>query len=175
MILLKLTFGTVAAMQVVRLLGWVPQEAATAPPTALAEIAALLAAAYAFAVLFRAARRDYPLVMASVLFGYALTRLGGELGLAAPGFAGGAFLAGMGVAAASNIYGRLANRPGALVRVPGIILLVPGSVGFRSLGFVMERDVFLGLDTAFSLVSVLIALVAGLLFGNLLLPSRRNI
>jgi uncharacterized membrane protein YjjP (DUF1212 family) len=175
MILLKLTFGTVAAMQVVRLLGWVPQEAATAPPTALAEIAALLAAAYAFAVLFRAARRDYPLVMASVLFGYALTRLGGELGLAAPGFAGGAFLAGMGVAAASNLYGRLANRPGALVRVPGIILLVPGSVGFRSLGFVMERDVFLGLDTAFSLVSVLIALVAGLLFGNLLLPSRRNI
>jgi uncharacterized membrane protein YjjP (DUF1212 family) len=175
MILLKLTFGTVAAMQVVRLLGWTPMEAAPVPPTLAVEVAALVVAAYAFAVLFRAARRDYPLVMASVLFGYALTRLGGELGLAAPGFAGGAFLAGMGVAAASNLYGRVANRPGALVRVPGIILLVPGSVGFRSLGFVMERDVFLGLDTAFALVSALIALVAGLLFGNLLLPPRRNI
>ncbi|HEX5694488.1 MAG TPA: threonine/serine exporter family protein, partial [Arenimonas sp.] len=59
--------------------------------------------------------------------------------------------------------------------VPGIILLVPGSVGFRSLNFVMERDVFLGLDTAFALLSALIALVAGLLFGNLLVTSRRNI
>ena len=176
MILMKLTFGTVAAMQVVGLLGWVPQEAVPQPLSPLAELAALLVAAYAFAVLFQAARRDYPLVMGAVLLGYALTRLGGEwLGLASGNFAGGAFFAGMGVAAISNVYGRWANRPGALIRVPGIILLVPGSVGFRSLNFVMERDVFLGLDTAFALLSALIALVAGLLFGNLLAPSRRNL
>ena len=176
MILLKLTFGTVAAMQVVRLLGWVPVEAAPVPLGPLAEAAALLVAAYAFAVLFRASARDYPLVMMSVLLGYGLTRFGGEvLGLASGSFAGGAFIAGMGIAAVSNAYGRWANRPGALIRVPGIILLVPGSVGFRSLNFVMERDVFLGLDTAFVLVSVLVAIVAGLLFGNLLVPSRRNL
>jgi uncharacterized membrane protein YjjP (DUF1212 family) len=176
MILMKLTFGTVAAMQVVRLLGWVPQEAAAQALPPAAELAALGVAAFAFAVLFQASRRDYPLVMASVLLGYALTRLGGEvLGLASDNFAGGAFFAGMGVAALSNAYGRWRNRPGALVRVPGIILLVPGSVGFRSLNFVMERDVFLGLDMAFALLSALIALVAGLLFGNLLVPSRRNI
>lgn len=176
MILMKLTFGTVAAMQVVRLLGWVPQEAAAQALPPVAELAALGVAAFAFAVLFQASRRDYPLVMASVLLGYALTRLGGEvLGLASDNFAGGAFFAGMGVAALSNAYGRWRNRPGALVRVPGIILLVPGSVGFRSLNFVMERDVFLGLDMAFALLSALIALVAGLLFGNLLVPSRRNI
>lgn len=176
MILMKLTFGTVAAMQVVRLLGWVPQEAAAQALPTVAELAALGVAAFAFAVLFQASRRDYPLVMASVLLGYALTRLGGEvLGLASDNFAGGAFFAGMGVAALSNAYGRWRNRPGALVRVPGIILLVPGSVGFRSLNFVMERDVFLGLDMAFALLSALIALVAGLLFGNLLVPSRRNI
>ena len=65
--------------------------------------------------------------------------------------------------------------PGALVRVPGIILLVPGSVGFRSLFFAFERDVYLSLDTAFSLLAILIALVAGLLFGNLLVPPRRSI
>lgn len=176
MILLKLTFGTVAGMQLVAVLGWKPMEAVPQPLSPVAELAALLVAAYAFAVLFQAARRDYPLVMASVLFGYGLTRLGGEvLGLASGSFAGGAFFAGIGVAAASNAYGRWRNRPGALVRVPGIILLVPGSVGFRSLNFVMERDVFLGLDTAFVLLSALIALVAGLLFGNLLVPSRRNL
>jgi uncharacterized membrane protein YjjB (DUF3815 family) len=59
------------------------------------------------------------------------------------------------------------------VREPGIILLVPGSVGFRSLSAVLERDVLLGLDTAVSLIVVLISLVAGLLFGDLLVPPRR--
>jgi uncharacterized membrane protein YjjB (DUF3815 family) len=56
-----------------------------------------------------------------------------------------------------------------------MILLVPGSVGFRSLSFVFERDVFLGLDTAFTVITVLISLVAGLLFGNLLVPPRRSL
>ena len=176
MILLQLTFGTVAATQIVRLLGWQPQDAPTVLPSLPAEIGALLVASFAFAVLFRASRRDVLLVMGSALFGYAVTRAGGAwLGMSTGGFAGGAFLGGMAVAAVSNLYGRLANRPGALVRVPGIILLVPGSVSFRSLGFVMERDVFLGLDTAFVVVSTLVAIVAGLLFGNLLVPSRRDL
>lgn len=174
MILMKLTFGTVAAMQAVRLFGWEMQVALPVPPAPLVEVGALLVAGYAFALQFRAARRDIPLVMASVLLGYLLTRVGTSV-LQTPGFAGGVFIAGLGVAAASNLYGLATNRPGALVRVPGIILLVPGSIGFRSLGFVMERDVFLGLDTAFALLSALIALVAGLLFGNLLVPPRRNI
>ena len=176
MILLQLTFGTVAATQIVRLLGWQPQDAPTVLPSLPAEVGALLVASFAFAVLFRASRRDVLLVMGSALFGYAVTRAGGAwLGMSTGGFAGGAFLGGMAVAAVSNLYGRLANRPGALVRVPGIILLVPGSVSFRSLGFVMERDVFLGLDTAFVVVSTLVAIVAGLLFGNLLVPSRRDL
>jgi uncharacterized membrane protein YjjP (DUF1212 family) len=176
MILLKLTFGTVAAMQVVRLLGWVPMEALPQPLSWNAEIAALLVASYAFAVLFRASRRDYPLVIAAVLFGYAMTRLAGEyLSFASGNFAVGVFVAGFAVALVSNAYGRWLNRPGALIRVPGIILLVPGSVGFRTMIFVAERDVILGVDTAFALLAALIALVAGLLFGNLVLPSRRNI
>ena len=61
------------------------------------------------------------------------------------------------------------------MRVPGIILLVPGSVGLRSLFFVFERDVYLGLDTAFSLVVLLASLVAGLLFGNVLVSPRRSL
>jgi uncharacterized membrane protein YjjB (DUF3815 family) len=59
--------------------------------------------------------------------------------------------------------------------VPGIILLVPGSLGFRSFNLVLEHDVMLGLDTAIAVITALIALVAGILFGNLLMPTRRNI
>ena len=175
-ILMKLTFGTVAAMQIVTLLGWSPQEAKAVALSLTSELAALVVASFAFAILFHADRRDYLLVMVAVVFGYGVTRGVGELmELSAVGFAGGTFFGGLAIAAASNAYGRWSNRPGALIRVPGIILLVPGSVGFRSLSSVMGGDMNLGLNTALVLLSALIALVAGLLFGNLLVPSRRNI
>ena len=174
--LLKLAFGAVAASQLVNFLGWQPMPNQGEALPAWMPWITLLAGSFAFAVLFKAARRDMLLVMASVWLGYLITRAASLLpGDADNALPGGVFLAGMVMTALGNLYGRLANRPSALIRVPGIILLVPGSIGFRSLGFVMERDVFLGLDTAFALISALIALVAGLLFGNLLVPPRRNI
>ncbi|MBS0194639.1 MAG: threonine/serine exporter family protein [Proteobacteria bacterium] len=169
--LIKLTFGTLAAMQLVQVLGWRPHEAVEHRVGAWVEWASLLAAAYAFAVLFRAHRRDYPLVMASAALGYLITRwVGSKLGNDA-----GVFFGSMAISALSNAYARWAKRPGALVRVPGIILLVPGSVSFRSLTFVLERNLMLGLSTAVAVVTVLIALVAGVLFGNLLISARRNL
>ena len=175
-VLLKLTFGAVAATQVVALLGWTPMaNAGPALPDWMPWLT-LLAGSFAFAVLFKAARRDVLLVMASVWLGFLVTRLAQLLpGTAQNTLPAGVFIAGMVVTAVSNWYGQRFNRPGALIRVPGIILLVPGSLGFRSFNFVFERDVMLGLDTAFSVVTALIALVAGILFGNLLVPPRRNL
>lgn len=169
--LLKLTFGAVAAMQIGRSLGW---EVTDIPPAQLPEYAtwiALLIAAYAFAVLFRAEGRDYPLVMAAACLSFVATRLAGD----AFGSEAGVFFTGLLISAVANFYARMVNRPGAIIRVPGIILLVPGSTGFRSLNFVFERDVYLGLDAGFTVITVLISLVAGLMFGNLLVPPRRNL
>ena len=174
--LLKLTFGAVAAAQLVNLLGWTPMPNAGEALPAWMPWLTLLAGSFAFAVLFKAARRDVLLVMASVWLGYGVTRAASLVpGVSENALPGGVFLAGIVVTAAGNLYGRLANRPSALIRVPGIILLVPGSLGFRSFNFVFERDVMLGLDTAFAVIAALIALVAGILFGNLLLPTRRNL
>jgi uncharacterized membrane protein YjjB (DUF3815 family) len=175
-VLLKLTFGAVAATQIVNLFGWQPMpNAGDALPEWVPWIT-LLAGSFSFAVLFKAARRDVLLVMASVWLGYAVTRLANLLpGVAENALPGGVFFAGMVVTATGNLYGRVFNRPSALIRVPGIILLVPGSLGFRSFNFVFERDVMLGLDTAFAVLTALIALVAGILFGNLLMPPRRNL
>ena len=170
-ILLKLGFGIAAATQIADALGL---DRTPMPLPALPQWTdwlALSAASFAFCILFRAARRDWPLVMASAWLGYLCTRFGG----AALGAEFGVFSAGLVIGCASNFYATWRNRPGALVRVPGIILLVPGSVGLRSLFFVFERDVFLGLDTAFSLVVVLASLVAGLLFGNVLISPRRSL
>lgn len=174
--LLKLTFGAVAASQVVAAFGWRPVPNSGAALPGWIPWLTLLAGSFAFAVLFKAARRDTLLVMAAVWLGYLATRFAAAL----PGAADNAlptavFFAATVVTATANAYGRWRNRPGALVRLPGIILLVPGSLGFRSFNFAFERDVMLGLDTAVAVITALVALVAGILVGNLLLSPRRNL
>jgi uncharacterized membrane protein YjjB (DUF3815 family) len=52
---------------------------------------------------------------------------------------------------------------------------VPGSVGFRSLFSAFEGDVSSGMATAVSMLVLLISLVAGLLFANVLLAPRRSL
>ncbi len=170
-VLLKLGFGTLVAMQVGRALGFDYTQAPSLPVPQWAEWLALLTGSFAFAILFRAARSDYLLVMASAWLGFTATRLGGTLA----GAEFGVFFAGFVVSATANAFGRIRNRPGALVRVPGIILLVPGSVGFRSVFSAFERDIYSGLETAITMVVLLVSLVAGLLFGNLIVPPRRTL
>lgn len=176
-VLLKLTFGSVAAAQLMLAIGWTPMPGTPEALPRWVELIAMVAAAASFAVLFRASRRDIPLVMGSAVLGYVFTRLGsGWLGPVATGtFAGSVFFSSLLMAALANLYGRLRGRPGTLVRVPGIMLLVPGSVGFRALSFVMERDYTLGFDTLVAVLSAILALVAGLLFGSLLVPPRRHL
>lgn len=170
-VLLKLTFGVVAGTQLCQLLGWTASAAEVEAVPHWALWPALVAAAFGFAVSFGAAWRDFPLVMAAAIGSYLLTRwFGSSIGNGA-----GVFIAALLACAAGNLYARLWRRPGALIRLPGIILLVPGSVGFRSLTHAFERDIFLSLDTGFTLLTILITLVAGLLFGNLLVPPRRSL
>ena len=167
--LIKLAFGTVVASQICQGLNLVPINAPPEPIPLWAQWIALAFGCFSFAVLFRSARRDILLAMSASALGYLVTYYGGKQ--FNPQF--GVFLAGMIMAALSNVYARVYRRPGALVRIPGIILLVPGSVGFLSLSQIAQRDVFLGVNSAITLLSILILLVAGLLFGDLLVPPRR--
>ncbi len=173
-VLLKLTFGSVAATQVLTAIGWTVRQPVPMELPRYVEVVSAVAAAGSFAILFRTARRDVMLVMGSAILGYVLTRVaGGFFGFGSGTFAGGVFFASLTMAALANLYGRVFARPGALVRLPGIMLLVPGSVGFRALGFVMEKDYTGGFDTLVAVLSALLALTAGLLFGALLVPPRR--
>ena len=167
--LVKLAFGTVVANQICGVLHLVPPASAAAPVPAWAQWLALVCGCFSFAVLFRAARRDVLLVAASAMLGYLITFYAGRQ--FTPQF--GVFLAGLSMAALGNAFARSVGRPGSLVRVPGIIMLVPGSVGFKTLSLLAQREVFPGIDMAVSLVAILACLVAGLLFGDLLVPSRR--
>ncbi len=170
-VLFKLAFGTAIGIEIADLLGFELSGARTPPVPDWAQWLALFVASLNFSILFKAAPRDVGLVAGSAVLGYLTTRLAGahfssEFGV----FAGGLV-----VGALANAYARWRNRPGALVRVPGIILLVPGSVGFRSLFFVFEGDVTRGLDTAFALIVLLVSLVAGLLFANVVVAPRKTL
>lgn len=170
--MLKLTVGTMIALALAQQLGIEPQVRALRPQPAWVEWCALPSAAFAFAVLFRASRRDYPVVMLSAICGYLISRLVGE-SLGSPV---GIFLSAMLLTAAGNGYARWVNRPGALVRLPGIVLLVPGSISVRSLiTLIQQQNLAAGQEAALAVLNILLALIAGLLFGNLLLPTRRNL
>ena len=169
---MKLAVGTMIALNVADLLGMQPQVRAMRPQPEWLSWVSLGVVAYALAVLFRARTADYPLVMASVVVAYAVSKFasdawGGNVGI---------FLSALVMTAAGNGYARWVNRPGALVRLPGIIVLVPGSASLRGmLDLVQQQDVGVGQAATLGVINILLALVAGLLFGNLLLPTRRNL
>ena len=173
--LLKLTFGTIAATQLCGALGITARDFALPALPTWTDYPALLVAAIAFAILFRAATRDWPMVIVAVIVGYLATRWGGAISGSLPGAPFGVFLGGLLLGGVANIYARFARRPGAVIREPGILLLVPGSVGFRSMSFLLERDTSLGMDTGLLLLTLLVSLVAGLMFGDLLVSPRRSL
>ncbi len=135
------------------------------------EVLALVLTGLALTVLFRARPRDAGWIVAAGALAFWGARggavlLGPELGVAV-----GALLLGL----AANLHARLLDRPAAVLLVPGLMLLVPGSIGFRSVSLLAQHDVVVGVETAFTAVMVAVALVAGLLLANALLPPRREL
>ena len=59
---------------------------------------------------------------------------------------------------------------------PGIIMLVPGSASLRGvMTLIQQQDVEAYQSAVLGVLMILLALIAGLLFGNLLIPTRRNL
>ena len=170
--MIMLTVGTMAALAVAGVIGIEPQVRSWRPQPDWVEWCALIVSAFAFAVLFRAKPRDYLLVAAAAITGYLISRLAGQ----AWGSGFGIFLAALVITAGGNGYARWASRPGAVVRVPGVILMVPGSASVRTLIVsVQQQDLGAGQVAAMAVVNILLAIVAGMIFGNLLLPARRSL
>ncbi len=170
--ILKLTVGTLIALTLAQLIGVYPEVRASRPQPDWVEWASLVLVSYAFAVLFKAHRRDYVWVMAASICGYLISRYAGE----AWGSPVGIFLSALTLTAAGNAFARWTNKPGAIIRVPGIIMLVPGSNSLRGvLSLMQQQDVVVGNSALLAVINIVMALIAGLLFGNLLLPARKNL
>ena len=170
--ILKLTVGSLIAVTLAQLVGLYPEVRAARPQPDWVEWLSLVLAAYAFAVLFKAHRRDYGWVMAAAICGYLISRYAGD----AWGSPVGIVLSALTLTAAGNAFARWANKPGAIIRVPGIIMLVPGSASLRGLmSLVQQQDVAVGNSALLTVTNIVMALVAGLLFGNLLVSARKNL
>ena len=56
--------------------------------------------------------------------------------------------------------------------LPGLVVLVPGGLGFKGLEFIIQKQLVLGLDTAFQALFVAIALLMGLLLAQVAVHPR---
>lgn len=125
-------------------------------------------AALGFVVLFQAFLRDWVWILIACLVAWAGSSLGGIVGSPVMG----AFLGGLFVGLAGNLFVRFTGRPGSVMHLPGLILLVPGSIGMRSLASLLSQDVLSGLETAFLAGMIAVALTAGMILASVLIPPR---
>ncbi len=128
----------------------------------------LLLAAMAFVVIFKARFKDLPWIFAACVLAFYGTRQGAVLLGPQFGVGLGAFVLGLG----SNLYTRLQHRPSVVTLLPGLMVLVPGGLGFRGLEFIIQKQLVVGLDTAFQALFVAIALLTGLLLAHAAVQPR---
>jgi uncharacterized membrane protein YjjB (DUF3815 family) len=168
---LTIAFGVALGSRIAAELAGPPLIAEIIPLPGWTEMVALVAAPLAFTVLLRAQPKDAIwIVLAGIV-----AVVGGRVGARSLGLELGVFLGALLVGTASNLYARVVNRPATVVLVPGVLLLVPGSFGFRSLASLLDREVVLGVETAFKMILMAVALVAGILISNIVAPPKRTL
>lgn len=173
MLLVKLFFGALGGMALAKFL--LDGGAAVMPPAHLPEwriwpAVAGLSLALGIALNIPHRKILWGLLSAVIAFGSA--RIGG----AWFGMYAGMFLGALAVGLFSNLYSRITRGPGSILMTQGIILLVPGSRTYMILNqWVSGEAVLPGTNGANQALMVFIALIAGLLFSNALLPTRKSI
>ena len=86
------------------------------------------------------------------------------------------FLGALAVGLFSNFYSMILRGPGSILMTQGIILPVPGSKTYMILNhWVSGADILPGASSGNHALMVFIALIAGLLFSNALLPTQKSL
>ena len=168
-LLLGIAFGIALGAKTATLAIGAPHSSAVVALPEWTLLLSLLISPLGFAVLLRAEPRDVPWVVIAGIVAFAGARVGSN----ALGPELGAFVGGLVTGAGSNWYARLTNRPSQITLVPGLLLLVPGTVGLSSLASLLDRNVTVGVDSAFRMVLIAVSLVAGILIANVVSPRRK--
>ena len=171
MVFLMLGFGVVLGSHLASALVGPPTVVTPVPLPPWTEGLAVVVAGLTFTILFRARPRDALWIVLAGVGTFGAVRAGS----AAFGVEVGTFLGAMALGAGSNLYARLLHCPAMVTRVPGLMLLVPGSLGFLSVSSLLAEDALQGVQTAFRVGLLAVALVTGLLFASVVVPPRRQL
>ena len=120
-------------------------------------------------MLFQARIKDWPIIAVVAWCGFMTTTLVTRV----KSHEFGAFVGALVLGAVANLYARVWDRPATVAQMPGTLILVPGSVGYRSLTAFVDHKGLEGIETAFAMAMIGIAIVGGLLASNLIVPPRR--
>jgi uncharacterized membrane protein YjjP (DUF1212 family) len=118
---------------------------------------ALVVAALAMTVLFRARTRDLPIILLTATVSFAGSRLGTLAWL---------------MGTVGHLVARWRNHPSAVGILPGMLLLLPGGLGFQSLSSLLAEDVVSGIQAGFRMLLIALSLVTGLLLSSFTGRSR---
>ncbi len=166
---LLIAFGVAVGNQLGHTILGQPIDASPSELPFWTELLAFAVAVACLILLFRAPLRSAPAILVTASIAYFGSReasilLGPEIGV---------FFGAFGAAVAANVYARRYDRPASVPLVPGILLLVPGSVGFRSVSSFLDQNLLSGIESAFTMVMIAVAIVAGLLFASVTVSPHR--
>ena len=174
MLLLKLFFGAVSGVAVAHFLN--PGDAAINSSLPLLSDwktwPAVAGLSLGLGIAFNIPRRKmlWGLLSAAIAFGAA------RAGEACFGMYAGMFIGALTVGLFSNLYTRTTRGPGSILMTQGIVLLVPGSKTYMILNhWVSGENILPGATSGNQALMVFIALIAGLLFSNALLPTQKSL
>lgn len=174
MLLLKLFFGAVSGVAVAHFL--IPGDAAMNSLLPLLPDwktwPAVAGLSLGLGIAFNIPRRKmlWGLLSAAIAFGAA------RAGEAYFGMFAGMFIGALTVGLFSNLYTRITRGPGSILMTQGIVLLVPGSRTYMILNHWVSGETILpSTSSGNQALMVFIALIAGLLFSNALLPTQKSL
>jgi len=134
--------------------------------------AAVTVLSISLVILFRARKKDAPwgIISGYIAFGSSIV---GSMYL---GVALGAFVGAFALGIYSNIFSRLMKLPSSVVKLLGLVVLVPGSKVYIGLNSAVSGQNILNVtDVGSQAFLIFMSLVAGLIFANVIFPSRKTL
>lgn len=120
--------------------------------------------------MFRTRPKHIPWAIAAAFMAYGATTWGAmymDNGL-------GAFVGAFALGVFANAFTRVANQPSAIVAMHGLIVLVPGSKSYIGLNsFISGQDFVKADNIGQEVFFIFMSLVAGLIFANVVMPTKK--
>lgn len=172
MTLFKLYFGAAFGLALSTLFWDIVPHTAEPSMAPWVHYLAALSLSISLLVIFKIRASDAFWGMMSGIIAY----LGAEVGSHYFGAELGGLVGAMIVGLYANAYARIKNTPSHIVLLPGIVLLVPGSKAFIGLNSVISgQEILSNASNGAQIFLTFMALIAGLMFANVLLPPKNRL